>query len=252
MSRARARQAVVLLAWSAVAIAAVGALHAAGRGALAPPALTSPSSWPEWLEGRDPIVAAFAAGRVLALAAAGYVAAVTVAGVAARLVSARRLASAVDRVTLPVLRRLVVATVSVGLGTGGLAPALAAEGPPLATVTTTTVTVAGGDQVPPSTITMRRLPPADGGAAPVVPATPPGEEGAGAPAAVARTWTVTPGQCLWSIAEAVLAGDLGRPPVAREVVPYWERLIEANRRVLADPANPDLVFPGQVFNVPAP
>jgi nucleoid-associated protein YgaU len=36
------------------------------------------------------------------------------------------------------------------------------------------------------------------------------------------------------------------------VAPYWQRLVEANRPALADPANPDLVFPGQVFTVPDP
>ena len=238
MSSHRTRHASVLLAWAAVATAAIGSLHAPGGGALAPPPLTSPSAWGAWLEGRDPVVAAFAVARVLALGTAWYVVVVAVVGAAARLVSDGRLVAAVDRMTLPVLRRLVVATVGVSLGTGGPAPTLAGEGPLPVTATTTTVAVTGGDAGPPSTVTMRRLPPS-----------PPADLPAGTGE---RRWTVTPGQCFWSIAEAVLADDLGRPPAPAEVVPYWQRLIEANRSALADPANADLVYPGQVFTVPAP
>ena len=68
--------------------------------------------------------------------------------------------------------------------------------------------------------------------------------------AAPRTWTVAPGQHLWSISSAVLADALGRPPSDPEVVPYWRRVIEANRTRLADPANADLLFPGQVLVVP--
>ncbi len=73
-----------------------------------------------------------------------------------------------------------------------------------------------------------------------------------APAQVAgETWRVQPGECFWSIAEDVLTRSRNRPPSDAEIVPYWRALIEANRAALADRANPDLVFPGQVFTVPA-
>jgi nucleoid-associated protein YgaU len=36
------------------------------------------------------------------------------------------------------------------------------------------------------------------------------------------------------------------------VAPYWTGLVEANRDVLVDPANPDLIHPGQTFRLPAP
>ena len=35
-----------------------------------------------------------------------------------------------------------------------------------------------------------------------------------------------------------------------EIRPYWLALIERNRSSLVDPANPDLIFPGQVFQLP--
>jgi len=61
-----------------------------------------------------------------------------------------------------------------------------------------------------------------------------------------------PGECFWSIAEDVLAAAWGRAPSDAEIVPYWRVLIEANRATLADTANEDLIFPGQVFTVPPP
>ena len=72
----------------------------------------------------------------------------------------------------------------------------------------------------------------------------------------ARTWTVEPGQSFWSQSEVVVtgatlaSGDRSHPHEA-EIAAYWLRLIEANRTDLADPANPDLIFPGQVFRLPA-
>ena len=35
-----------------------------------------------------------------------------------------------------------------------------------------------------------------------------------------------------------------------DVADYWMTLIEANRRRLHDPANPDLLFPGQTLDLP--
>ena len=47
--------------------------------------------------------------------------------------------------------------------------------------------------------------------------------------------------------------DAGRPvPTDAEIDPYWRRLIEHNRDRLIDPANPDLIHPGQVFETPTP
>ncbi|MDQ2826434.1 MAG: hypothetical protein M3Y04_05685, partial [Actinomycetota bacterium] len=73
-----------------------------------------------------------------------------------------------------------------------------------------------------------------------------------APDRSADRWTVAPGQCFWSIAESVLSTHLGRSPTDAEIVPYWERLIDANRAELAHWDNADLIFPGQVFAVPSP
>ncbi|PZS20968.1 MAG: hypothetical protein DLM54_05200 [Acidimicrobiales bacterium] len=63
---------------------------------------------------------------------------------------------------------------------------------------------------------------------------------------------ISPGDNLWSVAESNLARAWGRRPTDSEVDRYWLRLIQANRSRLADPGNPDLVFPGQVFELPSP
>ena len=52
------------------------------------------------------------------------------------------------------------------------------------------------------------------------------------------------------LAEATLAQVWGRRPTDAEVAPYWRTVVEANRRRLVDPANPDLIRPGQVFTLP--
>jgi hypothetical protein len=71
----------------------------------------------------------------------------------------------------------------------------------------------------------------------------------------ARTHTITPGDHLWGVAEAVLEASWGDDPSPAATAAYLEALIDRNRSVLAVPDDPDLVFPGQVFalpDVPAP
>ena len=70
--------------------------------------------------------------------------------------------------------------------------------------------------------------------------------------ASARTWTVRPGDSLWSIAESALAAAWGQPADAQELAHYWWRVVEANRASLPIPANPDLLFPGDEVVVPPP
>jgi len=72
------------------------------------------------------------------------------------------------------------------------------------------------------------------------------------PAPPEATWTVARGDSFWSIAVNIISGAWDRAPTAAEVVPYWSRLVDANRSRLADPARPDLIFAGQVFVVLPP
>jgi serine/threonine protein kinase len=63
-------------------------------------------------------------------------------------------------------------------------------------------------------------------------------------------WTIGAGDHLWRVAEQSLMLAWGRRPTSLETDTYWRSLIAANRMQLADPRNPDLVFVGQVFDLP--
>lgn len=65
------------------------------------------------------------------------------------------------------------------------------------------------------------------------------------------SWTVRPGDDFWSIAESVV-GASPSPGDTAGVGRYWVRLIQANRSRLADPSDPNLLFPGQVLVLPPP
>jgi nucleoid-associated protein YgaU len=64
------------------------------------------------------------------------------------------------------------------------------------------------------------------------------------------TWTVRRGDHLWGIAERTLATRRAADPSDDDVRRYWVELIATNRGRLADPANPDLIFAGQVLVLP--
>lgn len=63
--------------------------------------------------------------------------------------------------------------------------------------------------------------------------------------------TAEVGDHLWSIAERHLADVHGGPVDDATVTDYWQRLVDANRDRLADADNPDLIYPGQQFELPA-
>jgi hypothetical protein len=57
---------------------------------------------------------------------------------------------------------------------------------------------------------------------------------------------------LWSIAAATLSRAWGRPPDAAPLARYWWQVVEANRARLPNPADPNLLFPGDRVMVPTP
>jgi nucleoid-associated protein YgaU len=201
---------------------------------------------------------AFCALRLAAMGLAGYLLATTLAGLLARIVGRAQWSAAVDAVSPLVVRRLLQ-------GVAGLTVA--------ATVTTTQAAAWAAPGVPSgpasSTPIMRRLPPdppttsataplAGTASPPASPAT--AGRGAGAvdgahrPPAQAppAPWVIRPGDNLWSVAETTLVRAWGRVPSDAEVDDYWTGLIAVNRARLAYGDDPDLVFPGQVFELPAP
>ncbi|HET9444059.1 MAG TPA: hypothetical protein VFO65_12095 [Acidimicrobiales bacterium] len=267
-----------LLAWVALLAGTLALLYSPAAGGLAPPPVTAGAdALRRWLDGRDAATALFSVVRLVVIVMAWYLLGTLLVSLALRLGRAGRAAAAVDLVTLPPIRRLVQAAAGLTLaasaltltGAGGgadggsvaaaSAPAAGPRSPVMQRVAgpgdVVMQRVAGGDDV-----VMRRV--ADPGEETGVvmeglPAgLPPGTAAvgtmaAGGPAAPAQ-WTVRPGDHLWRVAEEVLATAWTRPPSDSETTPYWARLVEVNRSNLADPANPDLLFPGQVLEVPPP
>jgi nucleoid-associated protein YgaU len=64
------------------------------------------------------------------------------------------------------------------------------------------------------------------------------------------THEVVAGESLWTIAADTLVADQGGTVDDAQVGAYWRQLIDTNRDRLADPHNPDLIFPGQVVELP--
>jgi hypothetical protein len=85
---------------------------------------------------------------------------------------------------------------------------------------------------------------------PVMRARPPRRE---PPAPVARPHEhrVVAGDNLWTIARAELARRDGRLPQDPEIVPYWLRVVAANRATLRS-GDPNLIYPSEIVILPNP
>lgn len=226
-------------AW-VLGLAALLAVLVPVGGALAAPPL-DPAGWSDWLAGRTAPEAAMAVARVVAIGLAGYLLLATVVAAALRLGDAGRLVTAADVVTLPFVRGIVQAGLGVGLAGAAVAGVGAGGGTTrVPTAAEVALVSAASAPVEPAPVLERVDDP------------PPVLQKVDAAPAPDATWTVAPGDHLWSIAERVLAGAWGRPPADAEVAPFWEAVVERNQASLADPGNPDLLFPGQVLTLPAP
>lgn len=224
------------LGWLVVLGAVLAALHLAGAGPLAPPP-ADPSEWVAWAGGREPLLVAAALARIVALAVGWWLLTTTALVLAADVLRSAALDGVVRVLSPGVVRRALSGTVTLSIGLAPSALAAAEASPP-----PTMVLLDDDDEAEPSTTTTPVPPP------PAAPVTPP----------PARTPSTTPtptvtlgqGDHLWTVAERALTDAWHRTPSEAELVPYWRTLVEANRSSLADPANPDLVFPGQVVRLP--
>ncbi len=159
-----------------------------------------------------------------------YLVPLVVLQTSARLAGLRVLQRGIDRLTPRALRRLAAMVTGLMVGIPTVARAQ----------TTTTVDApVVMHRLPVSTSSSSVPPPTPVPTAPVAPPTP-----------TRRVWNVQPGQHFWAIAAATLHDTWGRDTTAAEIAPYWRELIDANRARLRDPGNPNLVYPGQEFDLP--
>lgn len=236
MTGLRLRMAAVL----ALAALTLAGLVAAGSGALAAPPTGSWATAVAWYEQVGAERAAVVVLRLLAMVGVAWL----LVGATLQLVASVSLRQEVQRVadalSPAMLRRVAhgVASLSVtaGLGVPSVA-AMPADDPP------GTAVMQVLEEAAEPTTTIPPTPPATAPAAIPVPAP--------ARAAVEEEVVVEAGDSFWSLAADVIAEARGAVPGDREVVEYWQRLIAANRARLVDPANPDLLFPGQTLTLPA-
>ncbi len=226
MIRARACARALLMLLGAVSAAAL--LLRLGSALPGPEGL-SRAQIDSWLRDQGAVRASFALARALGLGLAVYMALLAVLALVAALSGAAGAARVTLRVALPSLRPLVAPIVAIGL-----------------TVTTAVPALAQGRDQPPPVMQIVASPDSN---PPVMRLVPPETQAAPAASTAATTHTVASGDTFWSIAEDVVRTD-GRATSDHDVVSYWHALIDLNRDRLRVPGEPDLIFPGQVFELP--
>ena len=268
-------RALRLIGWIAGLTVAVISLAAMGWGELGDPPLDGGSrELIRWATTRDPASVLMGGIRLAVLAAATYLLVVTVLVLLARATAAAPVISLTDRISVPLVRRIVGGTVGLAMAGTPLAPitaawavtpvvaAVSAPAPPPLTEGAPTLrrlpdSTSGRDAAPPPTLSPLFQP-----ESPPPPPTPP-VAGARttphpAPASVPTPapegptrWIVRPGDHLWLISASVLGSALKRPPSNAEIARLWRVVIDDNRSSLPDPANPDLLYVGMQIVVPS-
>lgn len=269
------------MTWLAVLTGTVVALHR--LGSFLPPPPASPSELGAWLDAQGALVAVSSVLRLAALAVAASLLATTTLGAISHLLGNARAIRCTSVLLTARQRRLLGTALGLGLtmtstamtstGSGAWAstpPVMHVVGepidappptsgtspaPPSTETTSTTVevmTLITPEAQPPPTPSSNPDPPAPPPASPSIDPGPDLGPDAG-PASWPSpepTWTIRPGDHLWGISEAVLAAT-GIAPTDADVSRYLQRLLDDNRSILVVPGNADLVYPGQVFTLPA-
>jgi nucleoid-associated protein YgaU len=260
--------AVRVVGWFALLALGHLGLTAAGRTLPAPPPPWQVDEFLRWASGDDVAQTAFALLRLVGLVTVWYLAAISVLVVVARLSGLRPLAFLAHRLALPWARNLINHALGAGLAltlAGGIVPVAGAGLAGAATRSPVATSVAYADD---DTVTM--TPMDDDADAPILQEVPDATPGRSQPEAfpmsrslghamgsfraadTARetTWTIAAGDHLWHVAASTLEGHWQRPPTEAEIASYWTTLIDQNRGRLVLADQPDLVYPGQVFELP--
>jgi nucleoid-associated protein YgaU len=240
------------LAAAAVALALlIVLLGVLGRGRMAAPPVGSWVAMTRWYAAIGPDGAAVAGLRLIALLLAMWVLLATVLQLIGSLPWLAPVRAVADLISPRSLQRLGHGLAGLSL-TAGLAAPAPSVGTPAGEVAPTAAAgwfVVAGDEPPlppappaspawptPGTATMHLLEPP----AAVAPSAAP----------MADAVTVTAGDSLWSLAADEVAARRGATASEREVARYWRQVVAANRSVLVDPTNPDLIYAGQVVTLP--
>lgn len=245
----RARLGLLAVA-GAAGTALAGFLFAAG-GPWAGPAPRSWAAADAWYEHAGPASVALMLARVVGSLGALRLLVGALLHLTADLAASPSLRRAADAVGPRALRHLAArglagASVAVVVATGPVAASPSGEGPgvavmevldapPPSTTTPTTTSTPTTSTTTTAPITTAPSPP---------PASLPPAVAAAAPATV----VVGPGDSFWSLAVEAVGAPPG-PAGERAVDRYWRRLVALNRAQLVDPANPDLLYPGQVLHL---
>lgn len=254
----RPRHAPRLASQWLVALTATFVVAYVGNQRLTAPPVLHPTEVMNWWSGVGPVVGAMSVLWAVSVSVGTYWLILCTVAVAAH--SSGRLiwlaqfklpgAAHLLRATAgaSVLGATIVAASGCGVGAGGAARSNSAHIPappvllPVAGAPTTTVPVGLPGSAPKETPAPVPLSSAGVTRQPSAPAVE-------VPRDVTK-WTVRRGDDLWSISESVLAGRLGYQPDNRQVASLWLRVVEANRANLPDPANPNLIFAGEVVDIP--
>jgi hypothetical protein len=255
-------QVVRAVAWCGFLLASHIGLTAAGDVLPLPPGPWNGGDLLEWLPTADIAQLSFTVLRIGALVTVWYLALLTALVLIARISGVRPVALVARAIALPWARRLIDHALGAGLAltlAGGLIPV--AAGTAAAAPAPVTMQL---DDAPSGPVTMHMVDEGRPATMQVVPGDEGGQRRIGG--SIARstvtmqradadpapaTWTIAPGDHLWHVAAQTLGDAWHRPPTDAEVVPYWQALVEHNRGTLAVPDDPDLVYPGQVFELPA-
>lgn len=257
-------------------------VRAAGAGTLGAPPTSSGRAFLDWVDDRGPATVAMSLVRLATEGVLWYLVALAAVVVVAELTRSTLAGRVADVVAAPIPDRIIRVALGITLATAGQPVSLASGDLTAGSRGTVTMVALEGDDASAGIPTMERLDPASDDVADDLATGGPVDTLPGADSGTARgtpwpdgrpgstpvvetpeptvdtssptpsTWTVAEGESFWVIAAETLSEQLGHEPTDADVVPYWLALIDANRDRLVDPDDPDLILPGQVFELPEP
>lgn len=271
----RTRAALRTLAMAGVLVALLVAVRSAGAGSMATPDMSSVDAFFDWVDATGAASMAMSLVRLGTEIALWYLLVVTIFYAVADATRAASLRRVADVLATPIPRRLVRIVVGVSLATTAAPLPLSGDQPDRLSPPTTMVALEDASAAAASMELLsessadvavgrplRRSPRGVATAGPVVeksvPAWAPGHDPSPQAASdlpatgeLPATWTVAAGESFWAVADEIVSDRLGRDASDAEIAPLWTSLIDTNRDRLVDPADPDLILPGQVFELPA-